>query len=169
MVASTEEYAGFGKRVFASLIDTVIFSIIFLVIHVVFFGDSGIQFIFKDGIFQIESDGGAIEQIAIIGITLFMWVKFLGTPGKLILACHVLDAKTHQHIKPLQAVIRYLSYFVSIIPLGLGFFWILWDKKKQGFHDKLAGTVVVVESNQNNFSGQDESQKSVQELMDELR
>ena len=104
-----------------------------------------------------------------IGITLFMWVKFLGTPGKLILGCHVVDAKTHQHIKPLQAVIRYISYFVSVIPLCLGFFWILWDKKKQGFHDKIAGTVVVVDSSQINLSGRDESQKTVQELMDELR
>jgi uncharacterized RDD family membrane protein YckC len=39
--------------------------------------------------------------------------------------------------------VRYLAYFVSIIPLFLGVLWVAWDKKKQGWHDKLANTVVV--------------------------
>jgi len=39
--------------------------------------------------------------------------------------------------------VRYIGYFVSVIPFGLGFIWIAFDSKKQGFHDKLAGTVVV--------------------------
>jgi uncharacterized RDD family membrane protein YckC len=42
-----------------------------------------------------------------------------------------------------QSVIRYLAYYVSLIPLGLGFFWIAWDDKKQGWHDKIAGTIVI--------------------------
>jgi uncharacterized RDD family membrane protein YckC len=41
--------------------------------------------------------------------------------------------------------VRYLGYFVSALPLGLGFFWVAWDKRKQGFHDKLAKTVVIHE------------------------
>ena len=161
-----EHYAGFWRRCVASLIDTVFFSIVLLVIHTLFFGDSGMQITMEDGVLNVESDKGFTEQIVMIVITLFMWVKFLGTPGKLVLGCHVIDAKTKQHLKPLQALIRYLSYFVSLIPLGLGFFWIAWDKKKQGFHDKIAGTIVVVESTHLN---EDESQKSLQELMDELR
>ena len=161
-----EYYAGFWRRCVASLIDTVFFSIVLLVIHALFFGDSGMQITMEDGVLNVQSDKGFTEQIVIIVITLFMWVKFLGTPGKLVLGCHVIDAKTKQHIKPLQALIRYLSYFVSLIPLGLGFFWIAWDKKKQGFHDKIAGTIVVVEST---HLSDDESQKSLQELLDEMR
>ncbi|MFC3854060.1 RDD family protein [Salinispirillum marinum] len=38
---------------------------------------------------------------------------------------------------------QYVRYFVSTIPLLLGFFWMLWDAKNQTWHDKLAGTVVV--------------------------
>jgi len=161
-----EYYAGFWRRCVASLIDTVFFSIVLLVIHALFFGDSGMQITMEDGVLNVQSDKGFTEQIVIIVITLFMWVKFLGTPGKLVLGCHVIDAKTKQHIKPLQALIRYLSYFVSLIPLGLGFFWVAWDKKKQGFHDKIAGTIVVVEST---HLSDDESQKSLQELLDEMR
>jgi len=166
MISSVEHYAGFWRRFVASLIDTVFFSIVLLVIHALFFGDSSMQITMEDGVLNVQSDQGFTEQIIMILITLFMWVKFLGTPGKLVLGCHVIDAKTQQHVKPLQALIRYLSYFVSMIPLGLGFFWIAWDKKKQGFHDKIAGTIVVVEST---HLSEDESQKSLQELMDELR
>ncbi|RYY81863.1 MAG: RDD family protein, partial [Comamonadaceae bacterium] len=36
-----------------------------------------------------------------------------------------------------------LAYFVSAIPLCIGFLWVAWDPRKQGWHDKLAGTVVV--------------------------
>ncbi|HFE36816.1 MAG TPA: RDD family protein [Gammaproteobacteria bacterium] len=159
-------YAGFWRRVAASLIDTLLFSFILFLVYAFFFGNNGIHLTMEDGVLNIDSNNGLIEQALMIVITLLMWVKFLGTPGKLVLGCHVIDAKTHQRIKPLQAVIRYFAYFISLIPLGLGFLWIAWDKKKQGFHDKIAGTVVVFEST---HLGQDESQKSLQQLMDEVR
>ena len=55
----------------------------------------------------------------------------------------VVDADTGQALSTPQAIGRYLGYYVSILPLMLGIFWVGIDKKKQGFHDKLAGTVVV--------------------------
>ncbi len=39
--------------------------------------------------------------------------------------------------------VKYLGYYLSAIPLLLGFVWVAFDKRKQGFHDKLAGTFVV--------------------------
>ena len=42
-----------------------------------------------------------------------------------------------------QSIGRYLAYFLSTLPFGLGLLWVAWDPKKQGWHDKLAGTVVV--------------------------
>jgi uncharacterized RDD family membrane protein YckC len=42
----------------------------------------------------------------------------------------------------MQAVGRLLGYVVSSI-LYLGFIWILFDERRQGWHDKLAGTVVI--------------------------
>ena len=41
------------------------------------------------------------------------------------------------------SLVRYLGYFVSFFALGLGYFWVLWDDRRQGFQDKLARTVVV--------------------------
>ena len=166
MLSTNEHYAGFWRRVAASLIDTVFMFFVFLLIHVIFFGDTGLQITVSNGQLNVQSDNSFIEQLLAILFTVVMWVKFLGTPGKLALGCHVLDAKTRKHIRPIQAIVRYLSYLVSLIPLGLGFFWIAWDKRKQGFHDKIADTIVVVDST---HLTQDESQKTVQQLMDELR
>lgn len=61
-----------------------------------------------------------------------------------MLKLYITDARTGGRPSRRQLVGRYLAYYVSMIPLFLGFFWIGWDKRKQGFHDKLAGTVVVV-------------------------
>ena len=41
------------------------------------------------------------------------------------------------------SLVRYLGYFVSFFALGLGYLWVLWDDRRQGFQDKLAKTVVV--------------------------
>ena len=41
------------------------------------------------------------------------------------------------------AVVRALACLLSMVMAGLGFFWIAFDADKQGWHDKIAGTVVV--------------------------
>jgi uncharacterized RDD family membrane protein YckC len=84
-----------------------------------------------------------IRYVAPIFITVWFWTKYLGTPGKMALRLRVLDAHTGQAISTPKAIGRYLGYYVSAFALMLGFIWIGIDKKKQGFHDKLAGTVVV--------------------------
>ena len=161
-----EHYAGFWRRVAASLIDTVVMSVLVGVIHFFVFGNSGLGFVIVDGNISMASNRGWFEQLIIIAITVFMWMKFLGTPGKLLMGCHVVDAKTRQHLKLGQAILRYVAYFISAIPLFLGFFWVAWDKRKQGFHDKIAGTVVLVESH---HVQKDESQKTLEQLMKEVR
>jgi uncharacterized RDD family membrane protein YckC len=42
-----------------------------------------------------------------------------------------------------RAVLRYLGYYVSGIPLSLGFLWVAFDKRRQGWHDKIARTYVI--------------------------
>lgn len=41
------------------------------------------------------------------------------------------------------AIVRALSCFLSLVPAGLGFLWIVFDEERQSWHDKIAGTVVV--------------------------
>lgn len=41
------------------------------------------------------------------------------------------------------AVVRALGCFLSLLVAGLGFIWVAFDDDKQGWHDKIAGTLVV--------------------------
>lgn len=78
-----------------------------------------------------------------IAYSVFFWVRYLGTPGKLLCHCHLVDARTLGPLTVKQSLLRNLGYLVSWGTLGLGFLWIIWDKHKQGFHDKIAGSVVL--------------------------
>ena len=88
-----------------------------------------------------------LEQIARIislAIMIFIfWKKKQATPGKMCLSMKIVDATTLKKPTTKQLVIRLFSYIISIIPLLLGIFWIAFDKKKQGWHDKIANTLVV--------------------------
>ena len=53
------------------------------------------------------------------------------------------DAKTGGKPSTGQFIGRYLCYYLSSLLLGLGFIWVAFDSRKQGWHDKLAGTLVV--------------------------
>ena len=46
-----------------------------------------------------------------------------------------------------KGIIRTIGYYISAIPLFLGFFWMLFDEKKQTWHDKMSGTKVIKVSN----------------------
>ena len=73
----------------------------------------------------------------------WFWVKLQATPGKMAVSLKVVDARTGNSLSVAQAIGRYFAYFLSALPFGLGFIWIAFDSKKQGWHDKLAGTVVI--------------------------
>jgi len=45
--------------------------------------------------------------------------------------------------RPLQALLRYLAAWPSILLCGLGLFWALFDKDRQFLHDRIAGTRIV--------------------------
>jgi uncharacterized RDD family membrane protein YckC len=52
-----------------------------------------------------------------------------------------------------RSLVRWFGYILSFVALGLGYLWVLWDDRRQGFADKLAKTVVVYawEARQNEF------------------
>jgi uncharacterized RDD family membrane protein YckC len=66
------------------------------------------------------------------------------TLGKRICSLRVVDAVTGQPgIGAGRAIGRYFARWLSAIPLLLGYLWMLWDPKKQCWHDKLVNDVVV--------------------------
>ena len=74
---------------------------------------------------------------------IWFWTAKQATPGKMLLSLRVVDAKTGNSLSVGQSLVRYAGYFVSAIPFCLGLIWVGIDSKKQGWHDKIAGTVVV--------------------------
>ena len=79
--------------------------------------------------------------------TILFWLRKRATPGKMAISAQVVDAATGDTITLGQALLRYVGYCVSIIPFGLGIIWVAFDSRKQGWHDKIAGTVVVKKTN----------------------
>ena len=55
----------------------------------------------------------------------------------------MVDANTGQAASTGKLIGRYFGYYVAMIPLLLGIIWVGIDKRKQGWYDKLAETVVV--------------------------
>ena len=85
-----------------------------------------------------------IFELLVAIVTIVFWKQFAGaTPGKKLLGIHVVDAKSLGEINNKQAIIRYISYIISTIPLGLGFFMVAFHKEKRALHDILADTVVI--------------------------
>jgi uncharacterized RDD family membrane protein YckC len=72
----------------------------------------------------------------------FFWTLVGYTPGKALLGLRIV----RQDGRPIgvgRAIFRYLGYWISAIPLFLGFIWILFDRQHEGWHDKLANTHVI--------------------------
>ena len=65
------------------------------------------------------------------------------TPGKMITRIKVVDAETGNKLSTGQRIGRYLAYYPATLPLFFGLIWVAFDKRKQGWHDKLARTLVV--------------------------
>ena len=63
----------------------------------------------------------------------------------MILGMKIVDANTLGKASTGKLCLRYLGYYISALIIGLGFFWVGWDQRKQGWHDKLARTVVIYE------------------------
>jgi uncharacterized RDD family membrane protein YckC len=76
-------------------------------------------------------------------VVIAFWTAKSATPGKMAISAIIVDEKTGGPPSMGQLVGRYFGYFLSTIPFGLGLLWVAFDKKKQGWHDKLAGTVVI--------------------------
>jgi len=84
-------------------------------------------------------------QVGFIGLyTLPFWFRYSTTPGKMLFRLVIQDAKTGAPMSRRQSVERFLGYIFSTVPFSLGFIWVSLNKKCRGWHDYIAGTVVVV-------------------------
>jgi uncharacterized RDD family membrane protein YckC len=128
------ELAGFWIRLLAQILDLfwlLPLSILLGVIAAFVNGD------------EMSLGGELMANLIGALVVLIFWAERQGTPGKLVLGLRVVDAETGGVPAIGRLVLRYVGYLVSALPLGLGYLWVLWDRRKQGWHDKMAGTLVV--------------------------
>lgn len=134
-----QEYAGFWIRTGAALIDSLLILVIVApIISLIYGSEYWLSESFIVGFWDVVLNY-VLPAIAVI----VFWIYKSATPGKMATRLVIVDARTGEKPTTAQFIGRYLAYYISILPLFLGLIWVGIDKRKQGWHDKLAGTVVL--------------------------
>lgn len=135
------KYAGFWIRAAATIIDTLI---IIAVLFPLLFAVYGRGYFSQEKTVLIAGPADFIISwvLPAVAVILF-WTYKQATPGKMLLHLRILNAATGNKPSAAQFTGRYFAYIGSMLPLFLGVIWAVFDRRKQAWHDKLAGTVVV--------------------------
>ena len=123
----TYELASISKRFFASFLD-------------------GLILIFTVGILAmlLADRNLAIDVLGQFIYYWYFWTRWEGqTPGKRVMNIRIVKGDGSP-INGVDVLVRYMGYTISSLFLGLGYFWAIFDSKNQAWHDKLAGTYVIV-------------------------
>jgi uncharacterized RDD family membrane protein YckC len=118
--------AGFWRRVGAVLIDGLILGLVQLLV-----------------VRLIGTVGYLVDLVLQAGYFTYFEGSSGQTPGKRVLGIWVLDAQTAAPLGFGRAFGRYVFSLVSALVFYLGYLWMLWDRNRQTWHDKVAGAVVV--------------------------
>ncbi len=99
---------------------------------------------------EISPEGDWLVALYCLVLGLLWGMYFIGftaacgqTPGKRILGLHVVDESGAPVDWDAASIRFFIGYPISLLPLGLGFYWALVDKNNQAVHDKIAGTLVI--------------------------
>ena len=142
-------YVGFWARFLAFLIDSIAATLLIAPLVLYLTGETRLED------YDLQDAAQLWELLNRMSIQLSLDILFLGTiiilywtfksatPGKMLIRCSIVDAKTYGKTSSRQNIIRYIGYYIGLIPFGLGFIWIALDSRKQGWHDKMAGTLVI--------------------------
>jgi uncharacterized RDD family membrane protein YckC len=153
-----QKYVGFWLRFLAFLIDSILATAVIVPILSLFFGSTEsldldvllgsstgeqVQYLMRET-FSPTSTLQSLLQLVLSALAVILfWISRSATPGKMAIGAEIIDARTGGKPTTGQFIGRYFAYYISMLPLFLGFLWIAFDRRKQGWHDKLAGTVVV--------------------------
>lgn len=136
-------YAGVLVRFAAAFIDSVIVGIVSTVVGFIL------------GLLAGVAGGDTATGIASGLSGLFQFVLYFGysiyfignkgqTPGKMVMKIKVVKLEDKSVPGYTSAFLREaVGKIISSLVLSLGYFWAIWDPKKQTWHDKIAGTVVI--------------------------
>jgi uncharacterized RDD family membrane protein YckC len=148
-------YGGFWIRWLANLMDSVILYFPALIVSVIVTTiESSLGFIQNSTTFNPQAPAmtpagfvvglalGLVFLVWIVGYYVYSW-SIGSTIGMKLLRLRVADADTLQPIGIGRALLRYLGFTIAGLVCYLGLIWAAFDDRKQGWHDKLANTVVI--------------------------
>ena len=126
---------GFGLRFVANIVDCVIILLISIIL-------SRILILLPVSLWGFIAINFLVLTITTLVYEGLMTSKYGWTLGKYLVQCKVVDEQGNK-ISLKTSIIRFFSKFLSALLLGIGYLMILWDKEKQGLHDKIANTYVT--------------------------
>ncbi|HEY8953589.1 MAG TPA: RDD family protein [Candidatus Dormibacteraeota bacterium] len=139
-VASPGSYGGFWIRVVAYIIDAIILGIIGGILSV----PLGVNYSDVNSLNSAAArTSNGIDLVLSLVYFVGLWTYMGGSIGQRILGMRVVDATSGQPIGLGKAVIRWLGLLLSFFVCFIGVIWVAFDARKQGWMDKIAGTVVV--------------------------
>lgn len=133
-------YAGFWIRVWATIVDTIL---ILLIIMPILITAYGWEYVEASHLLPVGVVDFLLTYVFPAASVVLFWRFKSATPGKMLVNARIVDAETGEKPSLGQFIGRYFAYLVSTLVLLLGFVWVAFDHRKQGWHDKLASTVVI--------------------------
>lgn len=150
--AAQPRYVGFWARFLAMLIDNLWVGIILMLAIFAIYGQEFVTMVMMTPDASVKmmgaaaqgAAGGFLVQLLLPAVLIVgFWVWKSATPGKMVVSAKIVDANTLGEPSTGQLIVRYVGYFISTFAFFLGFLWVAFDKRKQGWHDKIAGTLVI--------------------------
>ena len=143
-------FASAAARLMAYIVDSIILGLGFLVLFFVFTA-LAIGATTPDGELSRGAVGGFLVVallvliMIIVTIAYFPWFWWKGgqTPGMKMFHIRVVRDVDGGPISGGAALLRLLGYWVNQVVFYIGFIWIFVDKRRRGWHDLIAGTVVI--------------------------
>ncbi len=135
--------SGFGRRAGAFLLDSAFFIVLFAVLLYALQPEKDISLL------RTSYVPAYVFLLVLHGFYYTFFHAVLGqTPGKMAFGIKVVSIHSGEALAPWDAFLRWLGYFFSALPAGLGFLWSLIDNDDRAWHDKWAQSVVVVTASQ---------------------
>jgi uncharacterized RDD family membrane protein YckC len=122
--------AGFWQRFAAALLDGLILFVPTVILSILLRHSPGLYYVLSTAIslgYYTYFEGGPTGQ----------------TLGKKALGIRVYDFRQGGPIGYGRGFLRQIVKYISAAVILLGYLWMLWDREKQTWHDKAAGSVVV--------------------------
>ena len=150
------QYSGFISRAIAFIIDVILISVVILMTY--WLTSQLLQYFVHINVgacvpiqgfdlIRITCHASTwMLNIFAIGFTpiyfLFFWILAGQTIGQSLLGVRVVRLNGRR-MTFLSGIRRLLGYLACLLSLGIGFLWVLIDDRRQGWHDKFAGTCVI--------------------------